>query len=450
MKTKFFIVIQLLLASSISAQLVIGTGAQFSAIGSAQVTLNNSDFINNGSFAAGNGMVSFIGNAISSINCSQSTQFYELEMNKSNGSAVLLQKPIGINQRLLFTSGFLDLNGFNLDLGSTAHLDGEQESTRIKGANGGQVLFSTVLNAPAAFNPANLGVVFTSTQNLGNVIIKRGHQSQINSSGTGSSILRYYDIVPANNTGLNATLRINYFDGELNGLNENALVFWKTDDAVTWVNHGFTTRNAGSNFVEKTAINSFSRWTLSTDNNTLPVYFTAFDVQCEESKVAINWKTAQEQNSSHFIIERSADGIAWVVIGNLPAAGNSTAEKKYVYADNDPAQNNYYRVAEYDVNGYVKYTEVLKSSCHTTGLLRLWPNPVSNIAYISINATTPSHAVIKIFDNKGALIKIQTATILTGNNRLAVDMSVFAKGIYHFNIEWNNGQDRKIIPVLKQ
>jgi hypothetical protein len=44
-------------------------------------------------------------------------------------------------------------------------------------------------------NPANLGIFITSDKNLGNVTIRRGHQSQPNISGSGNSILRYYDIL---------------------------------------------------------------------------------------------------------------------------------------------------------------------------------------------------------------------------------------------------------------
>ena len=74
--------------------------------------------------------------------------------------------------------GCLNLNGFNADLGTTGRLDAENENSRITGTNGGEVFFSTELNAPAGANPGNLGAIITSTQNLGNVLIKRGHRSQ--------------------------------------------------------------------------------------------------------------------------------------------------------------------------------------------------------------------------------------------------------------------------------
>ena len=188
----------------------------------------------------GNSMISFTGNASSSISGSQPTRFSEIEINKTNNSSVLLQRAISVTQRIRFASGFLNLNGFNADLGTTGHLDGEQENTRITGPNGGEVIFNVSLNSPTGSNPANLGVFISSGQNLGNTIIKRGHQSQVNGSGLGNSILRYYDIVPSNNINLNATLRFRYLDEELNGFNENSLAFFESPNTINWTDLGFS------------------------------------------------------------------------------------------------------------------------------------------------------------------------------------------------------------------
>jgi hypothetical protein len=450
MKSKLLILLPLLLTYTISAQLIITPNAQFSITGNMQLTLQNTNLINNGSFIAGNSNTSFTGNASSSIDGSQPVQFFGLEMNKSNNTAVLLQRAIGVTQRILFSSGFLNLNGFNTDLGTTAFLQGEKENSRITGANGGQVLFSAALNAPAGVNPGNLGAIITSSQNLGNMIIKRGHQSQVNIAGLGNSVLRYYDIAPANNAALNATLRFNYFDGELNGFTENSLVLFKSDNTINWSVQGFTSRDATSNFVEKTGVGSFSRWTLSSINNPLPVRFILFAAKCEGNQVLITWKTAQEQNSSHFNLEKSTDGSRWTVIGNLPAAGNSNTESSYFFTDNNPGQNGYYRIAEYDLDGRVQYTSILRASCDAKDEFSLWPNPLLDMAYINIVTGNQSQVMIKVFDSKGALIKVQKANVLRGSNQLSVDMRSLANGVYLLSVEWNNGLLKKAVRVMKQ
>ena len=226
MKINCLLFLSFIFASASSAQLAITPGAEFTISGNMQLTLQDFGLINNGRFNEGNSKVSFTGNTSSLISGSQPLQFHELEMNKANNSSVLLQRAIGIGQRILFSSGFLDLNGFDIELGNTGSLDGEKENSRVIGSGGGEILSRANLNSPAESNPGNLGCLISSNQNLGSVTIKRGHRLQ---AGVGlvSSIFRYYEIIPANNAALNAALRFNYFDGELNGLNENNLILFK-------------------------------------------------------------------------------------------------------------------------------------------------------------------------------------------------------------------------------
>lgn len=263
MKAKLFICL-LFYSFNISAQLAISSGEHFYISGNIQLTLNNANLVNNGNFTAGNSKVSFTGNNGSTISGSKTMSFYELEMDKSNSNTVTLQRGINVTNKIVFTSGYLNLGGYNIDLGTTGRLDGEKENSRARG-NSGQILFTTNLNSPVNANPGNLGAIISSSRNLGTVTIRRGHQSQ--NINRDNSILRYYDILPSNNNNLNATLRFNYFEGELNGNSESRLVFFNTGNNGNWAMQGYTRRNVTANYVEKTGIKSFSRWTLSEGNN---------------------------------------------------------------------------------------------------------------------------------------------------------------------------------------
>lgn len=449
MLNKIFISLLLFCGCTVSAQLTISSGAQFTLQGNAQLTLQNMDLINNGSFTAGNGVVSFTGNANSNLNGSGTLQFYSIEINKSSGNKMVLQKAITVSQNINFTSGLIDLNGFDIDLSTTGSLMGESENSRVIGANGGRLLFATTLNNPLAANPANLGAIITTSQNLGNVIIARGHSSQSNGFGNGNSILRFYDIIPTSNTGLNATLRLSYFDAELNGLNENNLVQWKSTDNIHWSNQGFTTRNTATDFVEKTAINDFSRWTLSTAGNVLPVQLVFFNSKCLGNQTLLQWRTAQEQNSSHFTIERSSDAQSWNAIATINAAGNSNVIKDYSFTDNNPSQSNFYRVAQYDIGGAVHYSGILRSSCSAKDLFSLYPNPTQSLLYVSVNLTQNSTLSLQMYDSKGALVKQQSENLLQGNNQLILDVKNFAAGTYSLLIK-QNGEVKATIPFVKQ
>jgi hypothetical protein len=432
-----------------SAQLVITSGSQLTVVGSSQLTLNNSDLVNNGSFSAGTGTTNFTGNKSNSISGNNTTQFFELDLKKTGNSSLILQQGIGITQRILFSTGFLDLNGFNADLGTTARLDSEQENSRVIGPNGGQLLFSTTLNAPSAANPANLGAIITSTQNLGNVIIKRGHQS-LNGPGLINSILRYYEIIPSNNTGLNANLQIKYFNGELNGVSENAMVLYESTDTVHWADMGATSADTSSNFVQDNGLGSFNWWTLADDASILPVRFLSFDARCERNAVQINWTTSAEQNSSHYNIEKSGDGVNWSVIANLPSAHNRSIESSYSFTDNSPLQNGYYRVAEYNYDGTIQYSPIERASCNIVNTFNVWPNPAHGEVLINMTGNGESEVVVKIFDSKGALVITQRANVISGMNQFRLDIGRLSNAVYTLTVEWENGRMRKTAEIIKQ
>lgn len=436
---------------SASAQLIVQSGATLYLSGNALVVLQDVNLVNDGTITvAANGRFSFTGSANSSISGSQHPAFNELEIAKTGPNKLLLQRAIDVNGKIVFTSGLIDLNNNNINLGNTSFLENENENSRVIGSNGGQLIFNTTLNSPASANPANLGAIITSSQNLGSVTIRRGHMSQINGFGIGSSILRYYDILPTNNVALNATLRFQYFDAELNSFDENTIVLWKSPNNISWTQQGFTSRNTTSNYVEKTGITDFSRWTLSSANNPLPVQFLLFNVRCMGNDVIINWKTAQEQNSNLFTIERSPDGIRWTTIGTVPAAGNSTAERSYSYNDYSPVTGGaVYRIAEHDIDGRIQYTSIIRSDCAIKDNWKLWPNPVQEMLWVNITTSRASSATIKVFDSKGSLLRLQKNELLIGSNQLNIDMQKLPAGTYHVAVEWNNGQTQKSVNVIK-
>ncbi|MEP7372731.1 MAG: T9SS type A sorting domain-containing protein [Chitinophagaceae bacterium] len=183
----------------------------------------------------------------------------------------------------------------------------------------------------------------------------------------------------------------------------------------------------------------------------LPLRFISFNTKCEGNKVLMTWQTAQEENSSRFDIEKSNDETHWTVIGNrLPTGSTGRAEGTYLFTDDSTGQNSYYRIAGYEVDGKVQYSNILRSSCAAADVINLWPNPVRDKVFINIVTGIQSQVIIKVFDNKGALVKIQRATILPGSNQLNVDVQSLANGVYQVSIVYNNGQTHKTERVLKQ
>ncbi len=184
---------------------------------------------------------------------------------------------------------------------------------------------------------------------------------------------------------------------------------------------------------------------------TLPVTLTFFNFQCQSNFVKLSWATFSEQNSSHFNIERSSDGVQWVITGTLPAAGNTSITKNYFFTDNAPLQNGLYRLAQYDLDGRMHYSSVLRSSsCATKDLFAAWPNPVTDKFFLSVNTVHRSKAVICLFNSSGALIKKQKSLLFPGTTQIFIDMENIPAGMYYVNVEWNEGMNKKTVKLIKQ
>jgi hypothetical protein len=87
-------------------------------------------------------------------------------------------------------------------------------------------------------------------------------------------------------------------------------------------------------------------------NGALPVELLYFDGIAYDKTNYLEWATATEHNSSHFVVEKSEDGYTWKSIGQQWAAINSTQEIRYDLVDDEvyPVLN-YYRLKQFDIDG---------------------------------------------------------------------------------------------------
>ena len=222
----------------------IGSGAQIKSSGGIYVVLDNMHLLNNGTIQqnSGDGVFKFTNGGDVIISGTGAIVLSKIHLNKSVNSSVLLQCNVTVLDEIRFTSGLLNLGNRVLDLGNTGVLTTESETSHAYSNGTGYLQANASLNGPQAVNPGNLGAVITSPQNLGPTVVRRGHNAQSSLGDAGHSILRYYDIVPTNNTALNATIRMYYLDAELNNLNESFLQLFRSEDNIVWTNQGFSTR----------------------------------------------------------------------------------------------------------------------------------------------------------------------------------------------------------------
>ncbi len=394
------------------SQLVITPGAQWANTGTVLLSLHDIDLINNGSFIPGNSVVQFSGTAGSSISGNTLTTFNELEIAKTGANKLTLLSNINVDNKVTFTSGLIDLNQNTITLASTAFLNNETEISRTIGPNGGEVIIILNMNAPNNFDAGRLGAVITEASDLGSVIIKRGHKIQ---SGTGltSSINRYFDIRPSTPSGLNATLRFRYFDAEVGIQNENNMVMFRSaDNGINWSNQFFNTRDVNANYVEKTGIPAFSRWTLSSNGNgPLPITGLQFYAKrVSKDKVQLDWKTLQEINNRGFYVERRQENENnFSVIGfvnSIAPGGNSSFQLQYSLPDDNTFTGKiFYRLKQTDIDGHFTYSETRVVTGNEMNVITLTAWPVPSAGNFSVAVAGIDKDVLLIYDIAGKLIR---------------------------------------------
>jgi len=246
--------------------LKITSGANITTSGGAYLVLDNMHIINDGSLqqTAGNGSIKIVGGQNVNLSGSSPITLNQLLLAKSGSSALNLQSNVTVVSQVNFAGGLLNLNNNVLNLGSTGVFSGESETSRAITTGSGYIQVSGILNNPSSVNLGNLGAMITSTANLGNTIIRRGHAIQTGVVSSNNSISRFFDIIPMNNQNLKAVLRFFYFDAELNSIPEATLHQYKSNNNVNWDFVGADIRNTTTNYVEKKSINKFDRWTLAT------------------------------------------------------------------------------------------------------------------------------------------------------------------------------------------
>ncbi len=427
-------------------QLRINPGVQWVNDGAAVIVLNNIDLINDGTITAGGSIVKFTGNLNNMIGGSAATSFHELEMAKASSNKVTLSNNITVGNRVVFTSGLLDLNQHDLTLASIAYLANESENSRVTGINGGEIIITLPLNGPIASNPGNLGAVITSASNLGSVTLKRGHAGQ-SGSGMTSSIQRYFNISPANNTALGATFRYYYFDAEMNSQSENVMEMYRSTDAGTsWANQSFSSRNTTQNFVEKTGINSFSRWALSSSGGPLPVTGLEFNAKrINSNQVELTWKTKQEFNNKGFGIERKKENengfTTTGFVNSLAPGGNSNVTLSYSKIDeNNFSGITYYYLRQEDINGRFTYSVIrfVTGSIEKSMSLKIWPIPSQGDINVLLQGIEKD--MLQVFDMNGRLV--QQLPVL---NNIQQKISGLTSGSYIIRLAAQSDLVQKII-----
>jgi hypothetical protein len=171
----------------------------------------------------------------------------------------------------------------------------------------------------------------------------------------------------------------------------------------------------------------------------LPISLLSFTGQAEGGGVLLHWATAQEQNSSYFEVDRSADNQNYTAIGQVSAADNSTQTTNYSFTDGSPlAGNNYYRLKMVDLDGSSVYSQVVVVNFGSSSQPSVdgYPNPAHGSFTLLFRNMTPGRYGVSLLNAIGQTMQttmVQVTDPVSDNEPINIDPGL-ASGAYFVRI----------------
>ncbi len=184
----------------------------------------------------------------------------------------------------------------------------------------------------------------------------------------------------------------------------------------------------------------------------LPVALIGFRAKLTDAHdVQLDWSSAQELNSSHFVIERRHGSGQFIAVDERPAAGKSNRSKVYDYLDVQPPSGQlYYRLRMVDLDGTAEYSRTVNVLIAEDGqlLMQAYPNPASDVLNLNFGGLSPKSVVdVQLIDAAGRLA-LQRSYAYREGLVIGVPMQQLSSGLYTLRV--NAAGEQLIERIVKQ
>jgi hypothetical protein len=171
----------------------------------------------------------------------------------------------------------------------------------------------------------------------------------------------------------------------------------------------------------------------------VPLKLIDFAGRTENNKIKLSWTSAEENNFSHFEVERSLEAKNFTQIGRMEGKGNLQSGLSY-YTFSDPqsaAATVYYRLKMVDYDGSFEYSKIISVANGSAASLAL-DNLLLNEGVLKyrLTANTPLNADIEVYDLQGKVVLSQKGKkVNAGVTNMTMDVSKIPSGVYLINIK---------------
>jgi photosystem II stability/assembly factor-like uncharacterized protein len=252
------------------------------------------------------------------------------------------------------------------------------------------------------------------------------------------------------------------FFNPLDGINfvGNHLVLTTSDGGYSWnslfsaylynqyyFGSTFLSQNIGWVYGERGEIYKYT--------HNVPVEFSTFTTDMDNSTAVLKWSTATETNNRGFEIERKSGSESWSIRGFVKGAGTSTEIKDYTFLDIiDVTGKYFYRLKQVDFDGSFKYSEVVEVNYNITpaefSLQQNYPNPFNPGTTITYLIPQQSFVKIKVYNTLGREVSILVNEEKTaGEYKVDFNADGLASGVYLYRIDAGDFSETRKMLLIK-
>lgn len=182
--------------------------------------------------------------------------------------------------------------------------------------------------------------------------------------------------------------------------------------------------------ITSNSILSFNRFTLGSTSAILPLTLVSIDAKRKNNLTVVTWKTADEHNVSHFVVERSDNGIDFYAIGKVPAR-NSGRLESYILQDDKPLVNTaYYRIKSVDNDASFTISQVVRVAETANGNSLLVNNPVYDKIALTAKGELTGEFDYSIYDMNGKPVQRGKVNLKTNTSVIIPVSASIPSGTY--------------------
>jgi hypothetical protein len=183
----------------------------------------------------------------------------------------------------------------------------------------------------------------------------------------------------------------------------------------------------------------------NSNQSILPLQLIAFNAKKENNNVLLQWKTINEYNIQSFTVLRSNNGITFEQVGTVAPNNNPSLENTYQFKDQySNTKTVYYKILITEKDGRSSHSWIVSLSSRSEEI-KVYPVPVKSSLTVEINQTNNSKKTVQLFDLSGKLLYNQDYNLVTGLNRIILNIAHLPQGTYFLR-----GLNETSIKIIKE